>query len=594
MAVRSWVTCQSWATTSEPSRLAASGPRTPLRRGTSRILRSVKTCRRSKRGCRWPRTARSEGRRSHWRSLFIKGAMAWARSPSLRLSYQAQNGPKASGSLSPVVSERRKPGLVSSSGSITRVASGRRAKVSKQACRMSWVRGPQASAYKALKTLRMPSATTSGRWLRVVSGFRPTGAESAASRTTTSSRRWSGSRARTSSIRSPFGSITTTARPSWMSCWISRPNSADLPTPVGPRMWVCWRASRALSARWAATPGAVARASTRPAPVVPGAGGSCLGCAAGWPGKSSLPSGHAVRARASWTLRRSGQNNGLRASFRRASRSGLSRKVTPAASLVRIAASRPSTRARRRPTEAAITPIRRVQAKPWSLTLFLSAARFSLSTWPPLPRQAAWYQGATMEDGLCVGMASGTRREPSTSCSTRRSSPLTWDSAPRMERTVASGSSERSARCRVEALNRTARPTGWRSMDKGVSVVPGRALASAVLASTSAGRGAPSRYSTPSRPVAASSTKRGLRWSAAQLRSTLVARAGSSGRFQCSCRHDKAALVMPDLSLAVTARFSVLDCCLGLGFSLSLGQRDCHDGAAELAQIRRVTADGAN
>ena len=62
-----------------------------------------------------------------------------------------------------------------------------------------------------------------------------------------------------------------------------------------------------------------------------------------------------------------------------------------------------------------------VQAKPWSATLVRSARRFSLSRGPPSPCQAASHHGAVSDDGLRLGMASGVRRGPSTSCTTSNS-----------------------------------------------------------------------------------------------------------------------------------------------------------------------------
>ena len=93
-------------------------------------------------------TPRMPGRSRMGRSLFMSGAMAWVRSASEMPSNQAQNEPRPIGSalLACPTTERRKPGLVRSSGSMAKLASPRRASVSKQACRMSWVRGPQASA----------------------------------------------------------------------------------------------------------------------------------------------------------------------------------------------------------------------------------------------------------------------------------------------------------------------------------------------------------------------------------------------------------------------------------------------------------------
>ena len=73
------------------------------------------------------------------------GAMACARLGSDSESYHCQNGPSATGSSIEAVRERRKPSLVSNSGSMTRLLSGRRPSVSRAACRTSWVRGPQAS-----------------------------------------------------------------------------------------------------------------------------------------------------------------------------------------------------------------------------------------------------------------------------------------------------------------------------------------------------------------------------------------------------------------------------------------------------------------
>ena len=63
----------------------------------------------------------------------MTGAMAATRSASDQASNDAQNGSRVSGSRIPAVRERRKPGFVRSSGSMTSEASGRWAKVSRPA-----------------------------------------------------------------------------------------------------------------------------------------------------------------------------------------------------------------------------------------------------------------------------------------------------------------------------------------------------------------------------------------------------------------------------------------------------------------------------
>ena len=115
-AARAMTACHSRATSSEPNRAAASSPSRPLLSGTIGSGPAPAPAARSSRASAWPRTLRRLRRSRKARSLFMTGPMAWARSASLSASYQAQNGPSATGSSTRPTSRRRKPASVSSSG----------------------------------------------------------------------------------------------------------------------------------------------------------------------------------------------------------------------------------------------------------------------------------------------------------------------------------------------------------------------------------------------------------------------------------------------------------------------------------------------
>ena len=113
----------------------------------------VNTSDRSKCGSACPITALIRGRSRNARSLFMTGAMACCRSPSLIESNHCQNGLK--GNLVGQASDDTWSGscsLLSSTGRAHSVMPGRPASVSSEACRMSCVRGPQLSAYSPWKT----------------------------------------------------------------------------------------------------------------------------------------------------------------------------------------------------------------------------------------------------------------------------------------------------------------------------------------------------------------------------------------------------------------------------------------------------------
>ena len=73
-----------------------------------------------------------------------------------------------------------------------------------------------------------------------------------------------GSAPGTSAMRSPFGSMTTTARPAAMSCVMRFSSSVDLPVPVGPSRCKCRSESVAESASGRSRPGKLASPMTCP------------------------------------------------------------------------------------------------------------------------------------------------------------------------------------------------------------------------------------------------------------------------------------------------------------------------------------------